>query len=161
LHGDVVVGDDRDHAHPRLSGRQLGGHLEVHHVAGVVLDDVQDARAAVDQLGRRQHLVGNGRGEDLPRAGRVEHPQSDESAVERLVAGATARDDADLPAAAGTTPVNDLVLVIDLQVGVGRVDSQQRLGHDVVRVVDQLFHEIPFYVQWCLRPLVYTSGDVQ
>ena len=57
LDRDVVVGDHRDDAGAGLGGRQLGGHLEVHDVAGVVLDDVQDACAAVHQLGRRQHLV--------------------------------------------------------------------------------------------------------
>ena len=52
LHGDVVVGDDGDDLGAGLGGHQLGGHLEVHHVAGVVLHDVQDAGAAVDALGR-------------------------------------------------------------------------------------------------------------
>ena len=57
LDGDVVVGHDRLHLGAGL-GRQLGGHLEVHHVARVVLDDVDDAGAAVDETRGRQHLVG-------------------------------------------------------------------------------------------------------
>ena len=72
---------------------ELGGHLEVHHVAGVVLDDVEHAGAAVDRLGGGQHLVGRGRGEDRARAGRVEHAPADEAAVHGLVARAAARDE--------------------------------------------------------------------
>ena len=44
--------------------------LEVQHVAGVVLHDVQHAGAAVDGLGRGQHLVRGGRGEHRARARR-------------------------------------------------------------------------------------------
>ena len=46
LHGDVVVEHDRLHLDAVVLG-QLGRQLEVEHVAGVVLDDVQDAGAAV------------------------------------------------------------------------------------------------------------------
>ena len=66
LHGDVVVDHDRLDV-GALGAAELGRHLEVHDVAGVVLDDVHDAGAAVDGLGRRLHLVGRGRGEDLAR----------------------------------------------------------------------------------------------
>jgi len=38
----------------------IGGHLEVHDIAGVVLDDMQDPGAAVDGLGGFQHLVWSG-----------------------------------------------------------------------------------------------------
>ena len=96
LHGDVVVGDDGDDARAGLGRRQLGRHLEVHDVAGVVLHDVQDAGAAVDQLGGGEHLVGHRRGEHLAGAGGVEHAEPDEPAVQRLVARAAAGDDADL-----------------------------------------------------------------
>src|SRR3954449_771083 len=64
LHRDVVVRHDRDDLDV-LAGRDLRGHLEVHHVAGVVLDDVQHAGAAVDGLRRGVHLVRRGRGEHL------------------------------------------------------------------------------------------------
>src|SRR3954453_567955 len=49
LHGDVVLRDYR-HAPDALRLRHRGGHLEVDDVAGVVLDDVQDAGDAVDRL---------------------------------------------------------------------------------------------------------------
>ena len=55
---DVIVGDDRLHLDARFLGGQLGGHLEVQDVAGVVLHDVQHAGAGVDDLGGFVHLVG-------------------------------------------------------------------------------------------------------
>ncbi len=85
LHRDVVVGHDRLDL-DAVGCRQVGGHVEVHHVAGVVLDDVQDAGAAVDSLRGGLHLVGGGGGEHLAGARRVEHAHADEPAVHRLVA---------------------------------------------------------------------------
>ena len=85
-------------------GGQLCRHLEVHHVAGVVLHDVQDARAAVDGGRRRQHLVGHRGGEHLAGTGRVEHAEADEPAVQRLVARAAAGDEADLAAGRAQSP---------------------------------------------------------
>ena len=75
LDGDVVVGDDRLHLGAGVGRGHLGGHLEVHHVAGVVLHDVEHAGAAVDRLGRLHHLVRHRRGEHLTRTGGVEHPE--------------------------------------------------------------------------------------
>src|SRR5690606_8316627 len=92
LYGDVVVDHDARHF-DTLSLAHLGGHLEVHDVAGVVLDDVQHTCAAVDGFGGFQHLVGSGAGEDLAGAGGVQHSHADEAAVHGLVAAATARDD--------------------------------------------------------------------
>ena len=43
-------------------------------------------------FGRGEHLVGRRRGEDLARAGGVEHAVADEAGVQRLVARAAARD---------------------------------------------------------------------
>ena len=72
LDGYVVVDHHRLDLDP-LRGGELGGGLEVEYVAGVVLDDVQDAGAAVDGLGRGQDRVGRRRGEHRARTGRVEH----------------------------------------------------------------------------------------
>jgi hypothetical protein len=58
LHGNVVVRQDRLDGDAFILG-QLRGELEVEHVAGVVLDDVHDARAGVDGLRRSQHLIGH------------------------------------------------------------------------------------------------------
>ena len=56
LDRDVVVDDDRLDLDALALG-QLGRHLEVQDVAGVVLDDVQHAGAAVDGFRRLEHLV--------------------------------------------------------------------------------------------------------
>src|SRR5207245_3426938 len=79
-----------------LTVEALGRHLEVHDVAGVVLDDEEPAVAAIDRAGSGDDLVGRRRGEDLPRASGVEHPIANEAGVKRLVATAAARDEGDL-----------------------------------------------------------------
>src|SRR5512132_4681046 len=56
LDGDVVVDHDRLDLDPLTAG-ELGGHLEVHDVAGVVLHDVHDAGPAVGCFRRLQHLI--------------------------------------------------------------------------------------------------------
>ena len=66
--------------------------------------------------------------------------------MQRLVPGTTAGNDADLVLLRSVIAVDDLVVVIDLQVGMSRLDAEQCFDHDVVRVVDQLFHEGPFPV---------------
>jgi len=59
LDGDVVV--DQHGADGQALGRgELGGRLEVEHVAGVVLHDVEDPRPTVDGAGRREDRVGRG-----------------------------------------------------------------------------------------------------
>ena len=95
LDRDIVVGDDRlDFDSVGLG--EIRGHVEVHHVAGVVLDDVQHAGTAVDGLRGCLHLIGRRRGEHLARACRIEHARADEPSVHRLVTGAAAGDEADL-----------------------------------------------------------------
>ena len=84
LNRDVVVDHDRLDLDAVFLGL-VGGHLEVEDVAGVVLDDVDDTRATVHCLGRGEHLVRHRRCEDLARAGRVEHADTDEAAMQRLV----------------------------------------------------------------------------
>ena len=89
LHRDVVVDEHRFDPDP-LVGREVGGHLEIEDVAGVVLHDVHDAGAGVHRGRRGKDLVGHRRGEDLPGAGRVEHARADETDVQRFVAGPAA-----------------------------------------------------------------------
>ena len=139
LDGDVVVGHDRRDLD--LARDELGRELEVEDVAGVVLDDVEDAGPAVDGPGGGLHLVRHGRGEDMARAGRVEHAQADEPAVERLVAGAAARHQGDLALDRAARPQHDDLVEIDLQdVGVGPAKAGQALGDEVRNVVDELLH---------------------
>ena len=122
------------------SDGELGGHLEVQDVAGVVLHDVQDAGAAVDRLGGEQHLVRHRGGEDLAGTGRVEHAEPDEAAVQRLVAGAAAGDQADLAGRGTAGAGDDLVLDVDRERRVRGGDAPQGIHHDVVGGVDELLH---------------------
>ncbi len=143
LDGDVVVDDDLLHGES-LVARQVGGHLEVHHVAGVVLDDVEGAGAAVDGLRRGEHLVRRRGGEDLARAGGVEHARADEPAVHRLVPRAAAGDDRHL-AGDGRVGARDPVRVgvDDEAAGVRQGDAGEFLPDDVLRPVDELLHRSP------------------
>jgi hypothetical protein len=135
----VVV---RHHRHDldALGRGQLGGHLEVHDVAGVVLHDVQHARAAVDPDRRGEHLVGHRRGEHLTRTRGVEHARADEPAVHGLVPGAAAGDEPDLAPHRGVAAEDDAFREVDAQLGVGGRHAPESLGDDVDRVVDQLLH---------------------
>ena len=137
LDGDVVVGDDGRHLD--LAFHELCGELEVEHVAGVVLDDVQDAGAAVDGACRRLHLVRDRRGEDVTGSGSIEHAGPHEAAVERLVAGAAAGDERDLAALRPAATQHQVLGGIDpdnIWVGLGQ--AGQALGDDVVKVVVEL-----------------------
>jgi hypothetical protein len=135
LYRDVVVGHDGDHVESGFCRGHLGGHLEVHHVAGVVLHDVQDPGAAVDVLGCLEQLVGCGGGEVLAGTRRVEHAEPDESAVQRLVAGAAAGDETDLAVVRAFAAIDDLVRVIDLQLRMRGRDSEERFFDDVRWIV--------------------------
>src|SRR5918996_3161385 len=140
LDGDVVVRDHGLDIDPLALG-EVGGHLEVHHVARVVLDDVQHARATVDRLGRLEHLVGSRRGEHLARARGVEHAAADEPAVHRLVAGASARHDPPLsPDRRGGAPHHVRVVAHAHLVAMCGLDALERLADHGVRLIDQLLH---------------------
>ena len=109
LYGDVVVDHDGLDLDVLAAG-ELGGHLEVHHVARVVLDDVKHPGAAVHGLRRVDHLVGGRRREHLAGAGGVEHPEPHEASVHRLVPRASARNKPDL-SLYGCVEANDHVRV--------------------------------------------------
>ena len=74
LDGDVVGHEHRLHGDPSASASSAS-HLEVEHVARVVLDDVEHAGFRADRQGRREHLVGRRRREDLAGACGIQHPK--------------------------------------------------------------------------------------
>src|SRR6266568_1547178 len=111
LHGDVVVGHDRHDLDALVPG-QFGCHLEVEHVTGVVLDDMQHADAAVDGFGRGEHLVGHRRGEHLTGAGGIQHSVPNEPAMQRLVSGTAAGYQAHLACPGAACPGDHLILDI-------------------------------------------------
>ena len=66
------------------------GHLEVQHIARVVLDDAEDARVGRNCLDALIDLIRCRRGEYRPRDRRVEHALADVAAVRGLMAAAAA-----------------------------------------------------------------------
>src|SRR5690606_2584294 len=89
--GDIVVDQDRLNLNAIGMG-QLGGGFEVEDIASVVLDDEQDAFAAVYGLGALVHLVGSGGREDFAGAGAVKHAHAHESTMHWLMPTAATRD---------------------------------------------------------------------
>src|SRR4029079_10386495 len=88
------------------------------------------------------------------RAGGVQHAEADESAVQRLMAGAAAGDDPDLATPRSVTSGDDLVLVVDVQVRVCRLDAEQGVSDDVFRIVDELLH------WWFLSSSIWSVSGV-
>ena len=131
LHRHVVIDDDRLHL-DATGLAKLRGHFEIHDVAGVVLDDVEDAGSAIDSGGGRFHLVGTGGREDLAGTGGIEHALADESAVQGFVTAAAARNDAHLAGDGGVRPNHVHRIEGDLEdVGVGCGEPSQRFPHHI------------------------------
>ena len=139
LHRHVVVDHDRLDADPVVVG-QFRGHLEVEHVAGVVLDDVQHPGPGVDRLGGGQDLVRYRRGEHLTRAGGVEHPVPDVPAVQRLVSRPAAGHQAHLARRRPLRPRDEAFLQVHRQRRVRGADPGQRVDQYLVGCVDKLLH---------------------
>ena len=85
LDGHVVVDEERLDLHA-LGLAQLPAHLPRGPVAGVVVDDVEDAHLRVHELRGLDDEVDRRAGEDVAGAGRVEHALADDHRVGRLVA---------------------------------------------------------------------------
>src|SRR5215208_322895 len=140
LDGHIVIGDDVVGLYSFGLG-QLPCHLEVQYVAGVVLDDVEDAGPAVDGLARIEHLVGGGAGKDGAGAGGVEHARSDETAVGRLVARATAGDECYLALHRGVGAYDYVGLGDDPeQASVGPLHPPEHVLDDPLGRVDDFLH---------------------
>ena len=140
FHRHVVI--DNDRLHLDVTGlAKFRGHFEIHDVAGVVLDDVEDAGSAIDGASGRFHLVGTGGSEDLAGTGGVEHALANESAVHGFVTAAAARNDAHLAGDGGVRPDHVHRIEGDLEdFGVGCGEPSQRFPHHIPRVVDQFLH---------------------
>ena len=140
LHRHVVIDDDRLHLDAtRLA--KFRGHFKIQNVAGVVLDDVEDAGSAIDSGSGRFHLVGTRGSEDLAGTGGIEHALADKSAVHGFVTAAAARNDAHLAGDRGVRPNHVHGIEGDLEdVGVGCGEPSQRFPHHILRVVDQFLH---------------------
>src|SRR5438034_84779 len=86
-------------------------------------------------------LGGDGRGEGVAGAGGIEHAQADESAMERLVARATTRNQGDLATSRAAGSQDDVVGRVDLDdVRVRLRQAGQALRDDVLHAVEELLH---------------------
>src|SRR5690606_17689418 len=137
LYSHVVVDDDARHLDALCLGH-FGGHLNVHDVAGVVLDDVEHACAAVDGLRRLQHLVGCGACEYFAGAGSIQHASADEAAVHWLVPATSTGDDTYF-ALDGRIGADDEVRIIVHfhQIGMSFLDALKLLTYHIVWPVNQ------------------------
>ncbi len=136
VHGDVVVRDDSLY---RSTGH-FPRHVEIHHVAFVVLDDEQHARAGIHRLAGGDHLVGCRRREHLPGTGGIEHAATDKAGVQRLMTGPAAGDQPDF-AFLEIGAAHEFSLVAERDdVGVRLAEPGQALLQDLVDAVDQFLH---------------------
>ena len=134
LHRNVVVDDHRGDFNS-IGRRQLGRHLEGGAVAGVVVDDVEDALVGVEELrGLVDELDGRTR-KHVARAGAVEHPLADDHRMGRFVSRARALDDRDLVGPRHVRPVDEVVLRLVLEgAATGQLDPRQELRYELPRV---------------------------
>ena len=141
LNSHVILDDDSDNWDTGVHFNEFGGHLEIHDVAGVILHDVEDAGPAIDGGGGGSDLVGNGRGEDLARAGGVQHACADEAAVKGLVPAAASGDDGDLAVLLGSSAVDDAPIDIDSKrIRMCRGHAGQGFRDDGISGIDELLH---------------------
>src|SRR5215217_6174432 len=140
LDGHIVVGHDVVSLYP-FGLAELPCHLEVEHVACVVLDDVEDTGPAVDGLAGFEHLVRRRTRKNGAGAGGVEHSWSDEAAVGRLVARAAARDEGYLAFYGGVGPYDDVGLGNHPdQAAVGQLHPPEHVLDDPLGRVDDFLH---------------------
>ena len=137
LDSDVIIGDDGF----LFPFEELRGHLEIHDIAGVVLDDPKNASAVFDLFGRSQNLVGSRRSEYLSGASCVQHSESDKSCMQRLVAGSAARNQRDLAGPASSFSRHQPRIKRDFHdVGMGESKAAQALDQNVIDLIDQFLH---------------------
>src|ERR1700683_2324396 len=137
---DVVIDDHSLNLNAFAAG-EVGCHLEVHYVAGVVLDDMQHAFAAVHRLGSLMHLVWSRTRKDRSGTSGVQHSFANKPSMHRLVAAATAGYNANLALDRGIRS-NDVIRVeMDLdQIGICGAEAGDRFENDVLGGIDELFH---------------------
>ena len=147
---DVGVGKNVVGAHERLRFdvvhvEQLGRHVEVHDVAGVVAVEEQHARAGLDLLGDVVDLLGRRGLENAADAAAVEQALADVAEEEGQVTGAAAGDDGDLAVLlpGGAVAAQVVRGGLDL-LGEGGVDALEHLVGVGLGGVDDLLHWVAF-----------------
>ena len=164
LHSYVVIGDHACDLNPFSLG-QLSCHLEVQHVTGVVLDDVEHAGTAIDGACRGKHLIWHRRGKDGTRASRIEHTMTDKTTVHRFMTTATARDHTYFATDRSILARDHLVLVIDTdQFRVQGLHASECLFYHVLWPVNEFLHVCLLFESRSIFDFLderSTSGDVR
>ena len=144
IHGHVVVHDDLLHA-DSLVARHVGGHLEVHDIAGIILDDQKDAFFSGDCLYGFIDLIRRRRRKDRPRHRGIQHALPDITCVSGLVPAASAGNQGDLSflfrrADQHVRPFDAFQILRPCL-----ADPLDHLLFDLIRRIDQLFHAFPSF----------------
>src|SRR5215203_5982595 len=140
LDGDIIVGNDVVGLYP-FGLAELPCHLEVEHVARVVLDDVEDTGPAVHGLARFEHLVRRRARKYGPGAGCVEHSRPDITAVGRLMARSATGDEGYLALYGGVGSYHDVGLGDNPdQAAVGQLHPPEHVLDDPLGRVDDFLH---------------------
>ena len=114
--------------------------VEVHAVAGIVLDDQERALGALRVDDRVEDLDRGRRGEHVAAHRRVEHAGADEAAVRRFVTAAAAGDQADL-LLVDLGAADDLELLVERELRRVRLDhALAHLDDEILGLVDDLLH---------------------
>ena len=134
LHRDVVVDVDRVHFDAVLVLGEFRRIVEVHAVAGIVLDDEQHALVGGAFLDGVVHLDLRGGGEYVAAYRAVEHAFADEAGVCRFVTGSAARYEGNL--------VGVDLFLFDYLVFLHELKLRMRLGKPVAHIVDYGFGSV-------------------
>ena len=118
----------------------FGGHVGAHDVAGMVEHDQENARVALGQAQRFEHLGRAGRGEDVADDAEVQRPCADEAAEGRFMAGPAEGDERDLVGRLGLGAADDFVGGDGDEVAVGDGKTLEQFLGEVLGVVDEFFH---------------------
>ena len=124
LDGNVVVDQERSDLHAIGFG-QLPAHVPGRPVAGVVVDDVQDALGGVQHPRGLGNEVDRRSGEDVAWASAVEHALPDDHRVGRLMARPGTLDDRNFVGFGHVRPIDQVVLRLVLE------DPAARQGHSL------------------------------
>ncbi len=140
--GDIVGDHDRLDRNPVVS-REFSGQAKVQPVAGIILDDQQDASRSRHGADCGEDGVHARRGKDIARDRRMQHASADITGMGRLMPAAAARKNRNpSPRIAGRQigPKHD-VLAFQKGLAGGQIhQALQHLAHDGTRIVDELLH---------------------
>src|SRR6201981_174624 len=140
FNSDVIIDYDRFDLDPLRSG-EVSGHLKIHDIAGIILNDVQHAFAAVHCLRGLVHLIRGGTGKNSARASGVEHPFSDKAAMHWLMSATAAGDDSHFALHRSVSSRDVVRIEVNFnEVAKCGAEAGHGIENDVLWGVNELFH---------------------